>query len=63
MVDITIHIFFFNLLTIIIKDKLQCDYYNNTVHSKKVGCWPINTKFNIILIANIIRESKMFFFV
>ena len=45
----------------------QSDYRKITIHSKKVGCWQLvkeNNKLletqNLILIANIIRESKMF---
>ena len=48
-------------------------YYNNTVNSKKVRCWPINSSLkdakllktqNLVLnllIPNIFKESKMFF--
>ena len=47
----------------------QSDYRKITIHSKKVGCWPIsglikNNKLlearNLILIANVFQESKMF---
>ena len=43
MVDITIYIFKKIYVVYKIGGKLQCDYYNNTVHSKKVRCWPINS--------------------
>ena len=45
----------------------QSDYRRITIHSKKVGCWQLVKKpnnlletRNLILIANVIRESKMF---
>ena len=42
----------------------QSDYRRITIHSKKVGCWQLVNNLletqNLILIANIIRESKMF---
>ena len=55
MVDITIYIF----KKIYVGDKLQCDYYNNTVHSKEVGCWPINSSLKD---AKLLKTQNLVFY-